>query len=144
MKLKVADVLVYQEGNYITPLSKVEPASREIVEAHQRLWAVTVYAPAEVRDEGGQADVILAYLGDRMGLRFHRPDGSEVPTTHQLQIEVAARRLRGDNSLHDSLARLAGDQIVASSGEDLTFDDTVNALIAAARENDLIPRTVND
>lgn len=106
MRLKVADVLVHQTGTYVTPLSKIEPTSREIVEQHQRLWAVTVYAPEDVRVDSDKRDAILTYLGDRMGMRFRRPDGSEVSTVSELELECALRRLKSRQ--HGQSQRLTG------------------------------------
>jgi HD superfamily phosphohydrolase len=136
MRLKVADVLVYKD-RAVAPLSRVEPTSRAIVEQHQRLWAVTVYAPAAVRDNREQADAVLAYIGDKTALTFHRRDGSVVPS----QWELIVDKLLAEVTQESEIAREALLGLVAStkttSGSTASFQELVDTLKATAQENDL-------
>lgn len=136
MRLKVADVLVYRD-QAIAPLSRVEPTSRAIVDQHQRLWAVTVYAPADVRDSREQADAVLAYIGERTALTFHRRDGSVVPSPWDLAVDKILRELNeGSTSTRDALLSLVPSTKTAD-GSPASFAELVDALKATARENEI-------
>lgn len=134
MRLKVADVLV-QRGTSIAPLSRVEPTSMAIVEQHQRLWGVTVYAPDHVRDDVLKSDAILAYLGDQTGLTFRRPDGSVVPSRQELAVDRVLAELHGARPSRDDLLQIAA---AASDKSEGTFDSLVTAVWQVGVENDLI------
>lgn len=132
MRLKVADVLV-QRDNAIAPLSRVEPTSEEIVEQHQRLWAVTVYAPAHIRDDADVADAVLSYVGERTALTFHRRDGSVVPRTWDLAVDRLLSEIASETPSRQDLLDLvpsARAQKGASS-----FQDLVDGLRTTARMN---------
>lgn len=136
MRLKVADVLVYRD-QAIAPLSRVEPTSRAIVDQHQRLWAVTVYAPAEVRDSREQADAVLAYIGERTALTFHRRDGSVVPSPWHLAVDKILRELNeGSTSTRDALLSLVPSTKTAD-GSPASLAELVDALKTTARENEI-------
>lgn len=136
MRLKVADVLVYRD-QAIAPLSRVEPTSRAIVEQHQRLWAVTVYAPAEVRDSREQADAVLAYIGERTALTFHRRDGSVVPSPWDLAVDKILDELNeGSTSTREALLSLVPSTKTAD-GSTPSFAELVDALKTTARENEI-------
>lgn len=134
MRLKVADVLVYKDGA-IAPLSRVEPTSRAIVEQHQRLWAVTVYAPADVRDNREQADAVLAFIGEKTSLTFHRRDGSVVPNPWDLAIEKLLGEInQGSSATRDALTGLVPSTKTVD-GSSASFEELVEALKTTAREN---------
>lgn len=136
MRLKVADVLVHRD-QAIAPLSRVEGTSRSIVEQHQRLWAVTVYAPVEVRDNREQADAVLAYIGEKTALTFHRRDGSVVPSPWDLAVDkILAEINEGSDTTRDALLRLVP-STKTTEGSPPSFAELVDALKATARENEL-------
>jgi HD superfamily phosphohydrolase len=135
MRLKVADVLVQSAGS-ITPLSRVEHTSMEIVEQHQRLWGVTVYAPEAVRDNPIQSDAILAYIGDRTRLRFRRPDGSTVPSRQELAVEKVLAEIHGTTPSPAEL--LAVTAAASDQNGESSFESLVTAVWQAGVENDLI------
>jgi len=141
MRLKVAEVLVYVDGS-IAPLSRVERASQEIVEQHQRLWGVTIYAEKSVVDRPQAADAILAYLGDEMGLVFHRPDGSSVPNKVDLAIEAVLSELHPDPKLRSNLMAMR-DQILLVSASDpgvaRSFELLKTSVIASAKAAKILP-----
>jgi HD superfamily phosphohydrolase len=136
MRLKVADVLVYKD-RAIAPLSRVEPTSRAIVDQHQRLWAVTVYAPAEVRDSPEQADAVLAYIGEKTALTFHRRDGSVVPSPWDLAVDKILGEINhGSETTRDALRGLVPSTKTAD-GSPASFAELVEALKTTARENEI-------
>jgi HD superfamily phosphohydrolase len=136
MRLKVAEVLVYKDGA-IAPLSRVEPTSRAIVEQHQRLWAVTVYAPVEVRDSREQSDAVLAYIGEKTALTFHRRDGSVVPSPWALAVDKIVGEINeGSSSTRSALLGLVP-STKTTDGSPASFAELVDALKATARENDI-------
>lgn len=136
MRLKVADVLVYRDGA-VAPLSRVEPTSRAIVDQHQRLWAVTVYAPAEVRDNSEQADAVLAYIGEQTALTFHRRDGSVVPSPWDLAVDKILGEINhGSETTRVALRRLVPSTKTAD-GSPASFAELVDALKTTARENEI-------
>jgi HD superfamily phosphohydrolase len=136
MRLKVADVLVYKD-RAIAPLSRVEPTSRAIVDQHQRLWAVTVYAPAEVRDNREQADAVLAYIGEKTALTFHRRDGSVVPSPWDLAVDKILGEINhGSATTRDALRGLVPSTKTVD-GSSASFAELVDALKTTARENEI-------
>lgn len=137
MRLKVADVLVHRDGS-IAPLSRVEPTSQGIVEQHRRLWAVTVYAPADVRNDTEKADAILSYIGEQTSLTFHRPDGSVVPDPFDLVVEKFLNEINpGSEAIRKELRDLVPSTRV-EDGTRPSFAQMVEALRATAQENDLL------
>lgn len=138
MRLKVADVLVYRDGA-VAPLSRVEQTSRAIVEQHQRLWAVTIYAPADVRDNHEVADAVLAYVGDRTALTFHRPDGSIVPSTGELAVDRLLSEINTASPSRGQLLDLVP-TTKTSDGGGKSFQGLVDALRSTAEENHLLPQ----
>ncbi|MFC5492278.1 hypothetical protein ACFPKY_04160 [Nocardioides caricicola] len=136
MRLKVADVLVYRD-RAIAPLSRVEPTSRAIVEQHERLWAVTVYAPADVRDDREQADAVLAYIGEKTALTFHRRDGSVVPSRWELVVDKLLAEINEESqTTRDTLLGLMA-STKTTSGSTPSFNELVETLRATAQENHL-------
>lgn len=136
MRLKVADVLVYKD-RAIAPLSRVEPTSRAIVEQHKRLWAVTVYAPADVRNNREKADAVLAYIGEKTALTFHRRDGSVVPSTFDLAVDKLLSEINQDSETTRDALRMLVPSTKTSTGSIASFDDLVAALKETAKDNEL-------
>lgn len=134
MRLKVAEVLVHTGEQYVAPLSDVELASQQIVEQHKRLWAVTVYAPAATTGE--QGDAVLAFLGDRMGLRFMRRDGRGVPTVDEVAVDAVIRK-------HSKSARHRSDilELAPAAKDDArsTFASLVESYETSARLHHYVP-----
>jgi HD superfamily phosphohydrolase len=131
MRLKVADVLVHHEGA-VAPLSKVELASRAIAEQHERLWAVTVYAPDHVRDDPYKADAILAHLGDRTALTFRRRDASVVPGPWDLVVDKILEEATAGTADRETLVDLAASQRDAGTTQPATFNGMLDTLRAIA------------
>lgn len=73
MRLKLAEVLVQQETGIAPFVTYERSRSRrgsDIYDAHQRLWATYVFVRRDVDET--QKQVIAAYLGRRMGIRWER------------------------------------------------------------------------
>lgn len=89
MRLKVAGVLVDQNGN-IAPLDNVgHRRAEEIYEAHENLWAISIYGLPFLATEHGQhqADVLLAHIAERLQVEITRVDGTVVPSLFDLVVQ---------------------------------------------------------
>lgn len=99
MRMKIADVLVDLNGS-VAPLSKMPSTSDEsmaIVQKHQRLWAVSVYAHPSIADAkvpSRRLRAALSWLRDAMDIRLADHLGNPVPTVPDLLIEDLASTLR--------------------------------------------------
>ncbi len=133
MRLKVAEVLVYRDGA-VAPLSRVEQTSRAIADQHQRLWAVTVYAPESVRNDPERADAVLAYLSDQTALTFRRRDGSTVPGSIELAVDRLLAEIATEAPDRQQLLGLVGSTRTAD-GDIVPFRTMVTVLKEAARES---------
>ena len=125
MRLKVAEVLVDQDGK-INALDKVgNERANDIYRSHQQLWAVSVFAHGEVTEDVQQ--VLLGYLGEKFGVRFRDKRGDEIPSLKVL----AARRVGEDAKMPmgalREFERRADELAVAAhgAGADATFEEIV-------------------
>ena len=73
MRLKLAEVLV-DHGDGVAPLQKLEALGRrsvsEIQDAHRQLWALGVFVHPEAKADPEKREVLLSWLGDRLGVRW--------------------------------------------------------------------------
>ena len=126
MKLKAAEVLVDDRGT-IAKLSGRDHASddrgREIYDAHKALWSISVYVHPSVARNAMQCKVIMAYVGEQLGLGGWRL-GNDSLTLRELIIHQAVASL--DRPYSNKLASIEAqyDQIAARDGTD-TFEDLV-------------------
>ncbi len=102
MRLKLADVLVTSDGRHVSKLS-AHPTHKkqgeEIVDSHRELWAVSVYAPAPVRDDAELTAAILSKVGQELGgLDWERSDLSLATPEDVAAIFLTKRRpIAGDD-----------------------------------------------
>jgi len=141
MRLKVAEVLVYRDRS-IAPLSKVERASQEIVEMHQKLWAVTVFASSHLRKNRKASDAVLAFLSDRTGLSFHRRDGSPVPGTFELAVNSLLEKdhpsYETRRQLMDLRSSVEYELVAATASGANTLSTLIEAVKQAAIEEEIL------
>lgn len=136
MRLKVAEVLVDQDGK-INALDKVgNERANDIYRSHQQLWAVSVFAHGDIDDDAQQ--VLLAHLGEQLGVRFRHKGGNEVPS-----LRVLAARRVGENAkmptgaLRQLETRAAELAIAAhGAGADPTFAEIVQQVTQIKDEID--------
>ncbi len=131
MRLKIAEVLVQQDDGLIRPLARALPSDRDratgdqdaalIVERHMQLWALRVYAPADVRNNVKQCDRILGFLQEELGLPLTRWDGvAVVPIARQVANDLREQR-NWSQGQTDAAERRISD--VAAKGEFGKYDD---------------------
>jgi HD superfamily phosphohydrolase len=73
MRLKLAEVLVRQEigiAPFVTYERSRSQRGSDIYDAHQRLWAAYVFVHRDVKPK--QERMVVAYLAQRMGIRWER------------------------------------------------------------------------
>lgn len=142
MRLKVAEVLVHMNG-VIAPLSEVEARSSDIASQHERLWAVTVYAPQEIRKDDKAANAVLAYLRDRTGLIYHRPDGTAVPGRFKLAEDYVEASLAANKVDRELLAATRSDYELSAATSDGSHDTFVHLVgtLQTAYEEQVLERT---
>jgi HD superfamily phosphohydrolase len=152
MRLKVAGVLVDENGQ-ITPLDTTKfPGIKEIYENHSNLWALNVYAHPRVLepDSNVDPDVLLMALADEMGIDFLRPDGSRVvpeePRGLSNLIKLAVVQLTSDSKLPpdsaDQLMEVAAhnpDGADPEFGKGITFRDIKQRVRRWGQGNGLLP-----
>jgi HD superfamily phosphohydrolase len=107
MRLKVAGVLVDDDGQ-IAPLDKTKfPGVKEIYENHENLWALNVYVNKRVLSEDSDVDpdVLLMALSDEMGIDLRRTDGSRVvpedPRGLPNLVKLAVSQVARDHELSE-------------------------------------------
>lgn len=150
MRLKVAEVLIEEDGE-ILPLDKSGfPGVREIYENHEKLWSINVYAHPSIVPEESEgvldyppaAEVVIAYLGEEMGLDMRRRDGTSVGT----MFDLAMRKLIEEYNLRDDDVQRMGRAVAAHQGDPglggraRTFDQTYQRLKYIAMDEGIIPR----
>lgn len=134
MRLKVAEVLVDQDGK-INALDKVgNERANDIYRSHQQLWGVSVFAQGDIGEEVEQ--VLLSYLGESLGVRFRDKRGHEIPSLRVL----AARRVGAKmptGALRQFEAR-ADELAVAAhgAGADPTFEEIIQQVAQIKDEVD--------
>lgn len=132
MRLKVAEVLV-DSGKGVAALDSLSGPSKQIVQSHKELWAVTVYVePNLARAEPSRVDAMLAYLRDELDLALHDAAGRAVRGVRELARDVVAEAL----SLTGSKVKTLEDRIqsVGAAAGGGTFDAEVAATWEMARE----------
>jgi HD superfamily phosphohydrolase len=134
MRLKVAQVLVDQDGK-INALDKVgNERANDIYRSHQQLWGVSVFAQGDIGEEVEQ--VLLSYLGESLGVRFRDKTGDEIPS-----LRVLAARRVGAKMPTGALRQLearADELAVAAhgAGADPTFEEIVQQVAQIKDEVD--------
>ena len=152
MRLKVAGVLVDENGQ-ITPLDTTKfPGVKEIYENHSNLWALNVYAHPRVLEPGSSVDpdVLLMALADEMGIDFLRTDGTRVvpegPRGLSNLIKLAVLQLTSDTKLSPDKASQLMD-IAAHSpdgadpefGKGITFRDIKQRVRRWGQSTSILP-----
>ena len=133
MRLKVAGVLVDQDGD-IAPLDNVgHQRGSEIYDAHGNLWAIGIYGIASLSDNRSQADVVLAHIAEQMQVRITRVDGTVVPSLFDLVIEEVVRSREGSRQDEARLRDALAPELVGHSGA-LNIDRTYKELVEIAHE----------
>ncbi len=133
MRLKLADVLIEDRGMISKLVERYEDAEI-IARRHQELWAVRVYASAEVHEDADKREIVLAKLRDDMGLPFVDTDGRPVTDTSRL----VAERIVSRHQLERSELAAIEDLTAAARAEHLAFEDLELAAEEACRARGLI------
>jgi hypothetical protein len=130
MRMKAADVLV-DDDDRILPLNRASQRQRgqDIYEAHEALWAVTVYVHESVT--ALQEEIVQAWLTRETGLGWAENAASASPSAlTRLASRETARDLRLAPEQEEALAQR---DLAASSGIG-TFADLLDMTRAAATE----------
>lgn len=131
MKTKVAEVLVDYNGR-VNQLDRMYPDRvKHIYDAHRSLWGVSVYADRAVTST--EREILLAYLGDKLGVRFLDASGVAARAVATLVTEALEKEL---SSLDEAARRAIATQVlqqsvVAHAGEAASFADLVQRGVVA-------------
>jgi HD superfamily phosphohydrolase len=149
MRLKAADVLI-DDGSRIEPLGDFDVDASGIVKRHEDLWAVSVYADANLRRQADLAvatsqtshevteevrlQAALSVLRDDMDLDLCRHDGQDVLTFPAFLARFVAQELTLDRASEEKLAALAGTEANRAG----RLEDALESARRIARENGLV------
>lgn len=135
MRLKVAEVLV-DNGTGVAPLNRVQESSGQIVAQHRELWAISVYAHPDIRNDSANrrmADVILSSIRTDMDIHLVDWDGTPVMRLPELAVDCIDKM----SSLGPNKERLL-ELVPAAMGAKDTFRDLLKQYWLTAEENGFV------
>ncbi|HEX8095719.1 HD domain-containing protein [Jatrophihabitans sp.] len=136
MRMKVAKVLV-DDASGIAALADFGGTSGEIVEAHRRLWAITVYVePHLATDSPNQVRAMLGYLRDQLNVAFHDNRGQPIVGSDRLALDLYSEEAGLTVSQTEELEQLLTLN-PAASGATGSFVDRLHLIDGVARKNQL-------
>jgi HD superfamily phosphohydrolase len=132
MRLKVAEVLV-DSGKGVAALDSLSGPSKQIVQSHKELWAVTIYVEPELAlGDAPGVDAMLAYLRDELDLALHDSTGKAVRGLRELARDVVAEALNLTGGKVTTLEDRM--QLVSAAAGGGTFDALIASTWETARE----------
>jgi hypothetical protein len=139
MRLKVAEVLVDQDGR-INQLDRVgNERARDIYRAHEQLWSVSVFAHADVASDARTSSILLAFLGEELGLRLSDKNGDPIESLRSLAAVELARERKLDHERTDKLREIAANaEIAAHDGLRPTFEEIKSRVLQLGKAEDLL------
>ncbi|MCU1358637.1 MAG: superfamily phosphohydrolase [Acidimicrobiales bacterium] len=121
MRLKVAGVLVDQNG-HVNELDKaINLRVSDIYRSHESLWGVTVFGHPELDDATERR--LLSSLGEQLGLRFMDRSGKPVPWPVDLVLAEIDAYLQLDDSIQTETRRRLRQDVAAHKGRGATYSD---------------------
>jgi hypothetical protein len=132
MRMKVAEVLV-DNGQGVAKLDDLGGPSRAIVDAHKRLWAITVYIEPELfAREPNRVRAMLGFLRDSLDIALHDNKGRPILGLREYAVELVAAKARLTPPQAEQIQELFTRQ-AAAAGATGSFTELVETAYRFAR-----------
>lgn len=133
MRLKVAEVLV-DDGESVYKLGEHDQDAKQIVDRHLQLWAMRLYAPAEIRDNKRISDVLRGCILETTGIQMADSGGDRARPLK----ELAAQRVGDLVPLNTSQVKELSRAETAAKSDNWTFMDGLREAWLVAHQKGMV------